>query len=274
MRRFIAIAALSAAALGLGACSNDKPGGAATSGAGATASAADGDLTFAMVTHSGQGDAFWDIVKSGGEDAAEKMGVTMTYQADPDPAQQSILITNAIAQGVDGLIVSMANPDGLKEAISQAVDKDIPVITINSGIERYKDFGAMTHVGQSEELAGETAGEQFKDAGKKKMICVIHEAGNIGQEQRCAGAAKTFGGSAENVQVDIADLAAVQNTVAAKLQSDADIDAVFTLNGSITTAAGMICACSNCSATIKRKSELVITTGAAKRLPDNRRADA
>ena len=237
MRRFIAIAALSAAALGLGACSNDKPGGATTPGAGATTSADDGDLTFAMITHSGQGDAFWDIVKSGGEDAAEKMGVTMTYQADPDPAQQSILITNAIAQGVDGLIVSMANPDGLKEAISQAVDKDIPVITINSGIERYKDFGAMTHVGQSEELAGETAGEQFKDAGKKKMICVIHEAGNIGQEQRCAGAAKTFGGSAENVQVDIADLAAVQNTVAAKLQSDADIDAVFTLNGSITTAA-------------------------------------
>ncbi|WP_083602828.1 sugar ABC transporter substrate-binding protein [Bowdeniella nasicola] len=245
MRKILAAAAC-VVGLTMTACTNEVPAGKTTPSGGADQSAsapagsddkADGKYTFAMVTHSSAGDAFWDIVKSGGEDAAAKMGVTMTYQADPDPAQQSILITNAIAQGVDGIIVSMANPDGLKEAIGKAVEAKIPVITINSGIERYKEFGAMTHVGQSEELAGETAGEQFKAAGKSKMICVIHEAGNIGQEQRCAGAAKTFGGSAENLQVDIADLAAVQNTVTAKLQADPSIDAVFTLNGSVTTAA-------------------------------------
>lgn len=242
MRRILAFAACALSAMTLTACTNDALNTTTTSSAAATqqgsgSSSEGADLTFAMVTHSAQGDAFWDIVKSGGEDAAATMGVTMTYQADPDPAQQSILITNAIAQGVDGLIVSMANPDGLKEAITAAVDAKIPVITINSGIERYKEFGAMTHVGQSEELAGETAGEQFKAAGKKRMICVIHEAGNIGQEQRCAGAAKTFGGQAENLQVDISDLASAQNTITAKLQATPDIDAVFTLNGSITSAA-------------------------------------
>ncbi|MDO5726361.1 MAG: substrate-binding domain-containing protein [Bowdeniella nasicola] len=198
---------------------------------------ADRHLTFAMVTHAKAGDAFWDIVKSGGEDAASLVDVALTYQSDPDPAQQSILIANAIAQGVDGLIISMANPDGLREAVTQAVEAGIPVITINSGIERSAEFGALTHVGQSEELAGQAAGKVFEEAGKTTMICVIHEAGNLGQEQRCAGAASAFGGSSETVQVDIADLAAVQNTIAAKLQSQPDIDAVFTLNGSVTSAA-------------------------------------
>lgn len=230
-RRFIAAAA--AAALLLSGCSADD-GGSEKNEAGEGGGS---DLTFAMVTHSAPGDAFWDIVKSGGEDAAEVMGVELTYQADPDPAQQSILISNAIAQDVDGLIISMANPDGLEEAVKEAVAAGIPVITINSGIDYSQDFGAMTHVGQSESLAGKAAGEEFAKAGKTKMVCVIHEAGNIGQEERCSGAEEAFGGEFETLQVDIADLTSVQNTIAAKLQSEPDIDAVFTLNGSVTTAA-------------------------------------
>lgn len=229
-RRFYAAAA--AAALLLTGCSAEGGNDEKTEAGGE-----DSGLTFAMVTHSAPGDAFWDIVKSGGEDAAETMGVELTYQADPDPAQQSILISNAIAQDVDGLIISMANPDGLEEAVKEAVAAGIPVVTINSGIDYFKEFGAMTHIGQSESLAGEAAGERFAEAGKTKMICVIHEAGNIGQEERCAGAEKAFGGQFETLQVDIADLTSVQNTIAAKLQSEPDIDAVFTLNGSVTTAA-------------------------------------
>ncbi|MDO5700819.1 MAG: substrate-binding domain-containing protein [Bowdeniella nasicola] len=241
MRRTIVAIVCAFSALALTGCVNEDPAreslGEASSQGAASQEESGADLTFAMVTHSGPGDAFWDIVKSGGEDAAALMDVTLTYQADPDPAQQSILIDNAVTQGVDGLIVSMANPDGLKEAIGAAVEAKIPVITINSGIERSAEFGAITHIGQSEERAGQRAGTYLAEAGKSRMICVIHEAGNIAQEQRCKGAAEAFDGQAQNVQVDIADLTSVQNTVAAKLQSDPSIDAVFTLNGSITTAA-------------------------------------
>lgn len=229
MRRTF-LAAAAAAALLLSGCSSEESEGEATT-------VEDSGLTFAMVTHSAPGDAFWDIVKSGGEDAAEKMGVELTYQSDPDPAQQSILISNAIAQDVDGLIVSMANPEGLEEAVKDAVEAGIPVVTINSGIDYFKEFGALTHVGQSETLAGQAAGERFAEAGKTKMICVLHEAGNISQEERCDGAAEAFGGDYETLQVDIADLTSVQNTIASKLQSDTDIDAIFTLNGSVTAAA-------------------------------------
>ena len=44
----------------------------------------------------------------------------------------------------------MANPDGLESSIKDAVAAGIPVITINSGIDQFREFGAITHVGQSE----------------------------------------------------------------------------------------------------------------------------
>ena len=70
----------------------------------------------------------------------------------------------------------------------------MPVVTINSGLEQSKAFGAVTHVGQSEELAGEAAGEQLAEAGVKNAICVVHEAGNVGLEPRCDGVSSTLGG--------------------------------------------------------------------------------
>ncbi len=189
------------------------------------------DLTYAVITHSGPGDAFWDRVKSGAERAGEDYGVKVDYNADPDPAKQSQLIDNAVAQKVDGIVVSMANPDGLESSIKKAVAAGIPVVTINSGVDRFKEFGAITHIGQSETIAGEAVGEKLKEAGLKNGICVIQEAGNVGLEERCKAAAETFGGTMTNIQVDGTNDAEVKATIKSKLQSDDSIDAVLTLGG-------------------------------------------
>ncbi|MCO7238371.1 sugar ABC transporter substrate-binding protein [Aeromicrobium sp. CnD17-E] len=189
------------------------------------------DLTYAVITHSGPGDAFWDRVKSGAERAGDDYGVKVDYNADPDPAKQSQLIDNAVAQKVDGIVVSMANPDGLESSIKKAVAAGIPVVTINSGVDRFKEFGAITHIGQSETIAGEAVGEKLKEAGLKNGICVIQEAGNVGLEERCKAAASTFGGKMSNIQVDGTNDAEVKATIKSKLQSDDSIDAVLTLGG-------------------------------------------
>ena len=148
--------------------------------------AADGDIRIDVVTHGAPGDSFWDVVKSGAEQAGEDDGVDLQYQSDPDVGKQATLIDNAVAAGTDGLVVSMANPDGLESSIKAAVDAGVPVITINSGIDQWQDFGAITHVGQSEDLAGQAAGDQLTEAGVTNALCVIQEAGNVGLEQRCA----------------------------------------------------------------------------------------
>jgi simple sugar transport system substrate-binding protein len=195
------------------------------------------NLTIAVVVHAGAGDAFWDVVKNGAEAAGKQYGIKVNYNGNGDPAQQSQLIDAAVSQKVDGLVVSMANPDALKESIEKAVAAGIPVITINSGQDRSKEFGALTHVGQSEDVAGQGAGEKLKEAGVSKLICVVHEAGNVGLEQRCNGAKGTLGGTVENLQVDGNNLADASSKISAKLQSDSSINGVLTLNPGVAIAA-------------------------------------
>lgn len=196
-----------------------------------TEDVASSDLTYAVVTHAGPGDAFWDRVKSGAEKAGDDYGVTIDYNSDPDPAKQSQLIDSAVADKVDGIVVSMANPDGLEASVKKAVAAGIPLVTINSGIDQSADFGAITHIGQSESIAGAAVGERLKSEGLSKGICVIQEAGNVGLEERCAAATKAFGGTMQNLQVDGTDDTAVQASITSKLQADTDIDTVLTLGG-------------------------------------------
>jgi simple sugar transport system substrate-binding protein len=194
-------------------------------------------VAIAVISHGSAGDTFWDVVKSGAEQAGKDLGAQVTYQSDGDPVKQSQLIDSAVATHPDGIVVSMANPDGVKGAVERAVAAGIPVVTINSGLEQSKSFGAETHVGQSELIAGEGAGEQLAKAGVKNVICVIHEAGNTGLEDRCKGAADKLGGTVSNVQVDVANLADAQNTIKSKLLADPSIDGVLTLNNGVAVAA-------------------------------------
>jgi simple sugar transport system substrate-binding protein len=111
------------------------------------------------------------------------------------------------------------------------------VITINSGGERSAEFGAIGHVGQDETVAGQGAGRQLAQAGAENVLCVVHEAGNIGLEQRCSGASTGLGTDVTTLQVDINDLQSAQSTITSQLQSDSGIDAVLTLNSAVAAAA-------------------------------------
>ncbi|MBN6057719.1 sugar ABC transporter substrate-binding protein [Nonomuraea sp. RK-328] len=236
MRRTPVVLAL-LCALTLGACSSSGGAGAESAPASGSAPPAESGGTFAVITHAAAGDAFWDVVKNGAEAAGKQYGVTVTYQGDGDPGKQSQLIDQAVSQKVDGLVVSMANPDALKEAVGRAVAAKIPVVTINSGADSSKAFGAITHVGQSEDVAGRGAGEQLKAAGVTKLLCVVHEAGNVGLDQRCKGAEQGLGGTVERLQVDVGNLADVTSKVAAKLQSDKQVNGVLALNPAVAVAA-------------------------------------
>jgi simple sugar transport system substrate-binding protein len=196
-----------------------------------------GPLKVAVITHGTAGDAFWNVVKNGAEQAGKDLGVQVEYNSDGDPGAQAKLIDNAVAQGTGGLVVSMANPEALQPSIEAAVHAGIPVITINSGEDKSAAFGALTHVGQNESIAGEEAGKKFKDLGKKKLLCVIHEAGNVGQAQRCDGAKTGFGGAVQTLQVDITNPTDAESRIRGAVQTDSSIDAVLTLNSQVAARA-------------------------------------
>jgi len=109
-------------------------------------------------------------------------------------------------------------------------------VAFNSGMDVYSDYGALMFFGSDERLAGQSAGSRIAESGGGKAICVIHEAGNISLETRCAGVAESFP-STENLQVNGSDLPSVQQTIGAKLQEDPSITHVVTLDAGIATAA-------------------------------------
>ncbi|MEV4874467.1 sugar ABC transporter substrate-binding protein [Streptomyces cyaneofuscatus] len=193
--------------------------------------------TFAMVTHSGDGDTFWDIVQKGAEQAAVKDNINFLYSHNDEANQQAQLVQTAIDKKVDGLIVSLAKPDAMKAVIAKAVKAGIPVVTVNSGSAESKEFGALTHIGQDESIAGEAVGDELNKRDRKKALCVLHEQGNVGHEQRCAGAKKTFDGTMQNLYVDGTNMPDVTASIEAKLQSDKSIDAVVTLGAPFADAA-------------------------------------
>ncbi|GAA3477556.1 MULTISPECIES: sugar ABC transporter substrate-binding protein [Streptomyces] len=193
--------------------------------------------TFAMVTHSGDGDTFWDIVQNGAKQAAVKDNIKFLYSHNDEAQQQAQLVQAAIDQKVDGLIVTLAKPDALKDVVAKATRAGIPVITVNSGSAESKAFGALTHIGQDESIAGEAVGDELNARGRKKALCILHEQGNIGHEQRCAGAKKTFDGQMQNLYVEGTNMPDVQASIEAKLQADKSIDAVVTLGAPFADAA-------------------------------------
>ncbi|MFI6768891.1 sugar ABC transporter substrate-binding protein [Streptomyces sp. NPDC050355] len=205
--------------------SESKPG--ASGSAGKTAGTP--RLTIGMVSHSGEGDTFWDIVQNGAKAAAAKDNVKFLYASDKEGSKQAQLIQSYIDAKVDGLIVTLAKPEAVKAAVRKAVAAGIPVITINSGGEFSKAYGALTHIGQDESVAGQAVGEELTGRHAKKVLCVIHEQGNVSLEDRCAGVRKGFDGKVENLNVDGTNAPASQSSVEAKLQSDKSIDSIVTL---------------------------------------------
>jgi len=224
------------------ACGGDDEGNGGSGGSPASKDDVDltqgQDVTIAVITH-GSGDSFWAVAKKGAEDAGEQLGVTVKYsESANDPQKQAQLIDSAVTEKVDGIAVSAPNPDAIRDSLKKATAAGIPIITLNSGAEDYQELGAITHVGQTETIAGEGAGAKLKEAGGKKLLCVIHEQANIGLNQRCDGAKKGFGGEVEDLQVKgVDDIQTTLTEIQSKLQSDSAIDAVLALNPDIAIAA-------------------------------------
>jgi simple sugar transport system substrate-binding protein len=187
----------------------------------------------AVVSHGQASDPFWTIVKKGLDDAARQTGVAVSYRAPDsyDIGRMRRLIDEAITARLDGLIVSLPDAQGLSAAIRRARRARIPVISINSGSDRFRDLGIPVHVGQPEFRAGLEAGRRMAAAGVRTGLCVNQEVGNAGLDQRCRGfraALQRVGGRATVLSVDIQETAQTQQRITQAVR-DSTADGILTL---------------------------------------------
>jgi simple sugar transport system substrate-binding protein len=221
--------------LATAACSSS--GGAQSTPGGAAGTTANSPrMTFAMVSHAPEGDAFFDVIKKGAQDAADKDNVDFKYSSSGDIPTQSTFIQNAIDSKVDGIAVSLPDPAALAPVVQKAVAAGIPVIAFNAGDRAWQKTGALAFYGEPEELAGEFAGTKLNEIGSKHTLCVLQAQGQVQLEDRCAGIASKFSGQTEKLYANGADTPQYVSTVSAKLRQDPSVDSVVTLGPALGVA--------------------------------------
>lgn len=220
--------------LSLAACSSTGGRPADSGNAGGAGQVATTErIKVALITHAAPGDTFWDIVRKGAEEAAAKDNVELLYTSDPEGGRQAQLIEQAVDQKVNGIAVTLAKPDALKDALKKATAAGIPVVSLNAGESVSAQLGAFTHFGSNEKLAGAAVGDKLKAEGLQHPICVIQEQGHVGLEARCAGVKEKVPAT-EILYVTGTDMTQVSSTVTAKLQATADADVIIGLGAPYT----------------------------------------
>ncbi len=190
-------------------------------------------FTAALITHSAPGDTFWDMVRKGAQAAADKDNIKLEYYSDPDAAKQASLVQAAVDKKVGGIAVTLAKPNALRKAVKNATAAGIPVDGLNSGTDQMGPMGLIGFFGQDELVAGQAAGDRLKKAGAKQPICIIHEQGNVGLNDRCKGVKEKVP-STKVVYVNGADLPSVRSTITATLQENKKIDWIVGLQGDVS----------------------------------------
>ena len=223
---------MAAIALSVAACSGATGTPAASGGAIGAAGAGKG-LDIEVITHGQSSDPFWSIFVNGTKQAAADTGATVNYSAPSgttfDINQMNQLIDAAVAKKPAGIVVSI--PDATAEGphIKAAIAAGIPVISANSGSDVYESLGILTHVGQTEEIAGEKAGALMKAAGVTNALCINQEVGNAGLDARCKGFATGLGGKSTVLAVQLSDQSGSQQKIQAAVQADSTINGIMAL---------------------------------------------
>jgi simple sugar transport system substrate-binding protein len=203
-----------------------------------------GSIKVAVVTHGDTG-SFWSVVKKGVDQAAKDLkgrgvNVTQVY-ANNDVAKQVAGLNAAITSGAKVIATSVPDASALKDPLTKAAAKGIEIITVNSGLGAFDSLPTYeVHVGQTEDVAGQGAGKQFKKAGAKKVLVVIHEASNSGLTQRAAGVKSVLGGSGVSVLTipnAKSDIPGTKAKIQAAFKADKKLDGFLGLDPDVTIPA-------------------------------------
>lgn len=79
---------------------------------------------------------FFTEMVEGAEQAAKEANASLSvFNANDDPSAQNNAIENYVQQGVDGLMVVAIDVEGIRPALEQAAEADIPVVAIDAIVD-------------------------------------------------------------------------------------------------------------------------------------------
>ncbi|MBY5934899.1 substrate-binding domain-containing protein [Tateyamaria omphalii] len=115
-----------------------------------------GDVTIALVRYLSTGD-FFQAYLSGVETQAAALGVNLrVFDSRQDAALQADMVDQAIALGVDGIVIQHGLTESMREAAARAAEAGIKVVAFDVNVEN----AAIPQIEQSDYLLGKLALEQ------------------------------------------------------------------------------------------------------------------
>ena len=139
-----------------------------------------------MVIPKGTTHEFWQSVHAGASKAAEELGnveiIWRGRQREDDRTDQIKLVQNAVASGVDGIVLAPLDARALVEPVEQAIARGIAVVIIDSALESDKmsSFVATDNY-HGGVLAARRLGQLLQGEGK---IILLQLRGGFGQHRR------------------------------------------------------------------------------------------
>jgi ribose transport system substrate-binding protein len=138
---------------------------------------------------------FWKTIHAGVLKGAEELGnvevIWQGPQKEDDRVLQIQLVENAIAAGVDGIVLAPLDARALVEPVEAAVAKGIPVVIFDSALESTKIVSYVaTNNYHGGVLAAKRLGELLK--GEGRVVLLRYAVGSESTEQREKGFTDTL----------------------------------------------------------------------------------
>ena len=148
-----------------------------------------------MVIPKGTTHEFWMTIHAGALKGAADLGnvevIWQGPQKEDERSQQIQLVQNAVAAGVDGIVLAPLDARALVKPVEEAIAKGIPVVIIDSALESKK---IVSYVATDNYNGGVLAARRLGELlhGEGKIILLRYAVGSESTEQREHGFLETI----------------------------------------------------------------------------------
>jgi ribose transport system substrate-binding protein len=204
-----------------------------------------GDGPLVAIVSKGFQHQFWQSVKKGAEEEAEKRGARITFvgpATEADVEEQVNMLTTELAKNPDALGFAALDSQAAEPLLQDAESRDIPVVAFDSGVE--SDI-PVTTVATDNKAAAALAAEHMAEeiGGEGKVALIVHDQTSLSGKDRRDGFMEWMEQNAPGITVLDPQYGAgdqLQSADIAKsiIESNPDLDGIYAANEG--SAIGMI----------------------------------
>ncbi|MYJ02261.1 MAG: substrate-binding domain-containing protein [Chloroflexi bacterium] len=190
---------------------------------------------FCVVAHGSKADRYWQVARAYMHVSAHLADANYRFESHLDGADQAAAIDQCSADGAAVIASTLADPDAVTDSLLAAKAAGARIVTFNSGASFAAAAGSEIHVALDDREAGVRAAQRISALGVTgPIVCVMHEQGNVGLEERCEGLEATYQGESVrrlHLTEGASDEEVVEELIAKLTDPEwADVQMAMTLN--------------------------------------------